>query len=381
MEVTLMEYPLTMMEERLKLRFLERSDLRDRILTNEELSEYIVWLAQTETAPGSVSLPVANHNFKDITKRITHHPDQTAARALAFVLADQQEDRYLLAEHDINVGRMFRYMPAHWHTNEYFEVYYCLSGDCPIHLESEVIHLKKGSVLILAPKVRHASPCYADDAVLNYFQLRSTTFEKVFWNQLPADSLLSSFFRQALNHTKHASYLHFETGEDAELEEILGKTEFEYAHPQPYSSQYLNLLMSQFFLLMFRRYEGTARLPRTSHFFWKHEFSAIFSVIQSHYADMTLGEIAQEFGYSERQINRIVRNCTGDTFAHLVLRLKMERAAALLNKGASIPAVADHTGYSNLSSFYRAFCAYFGLPPAEYRKNCLAENMGEEDKA
>ena len=362
------DYPLTPIEERLKNRYLSRPDIQSRILTHEELPEYIAWLAQTEMTHWKGPLPAGAANFSDLARRVTQNPrDAKVIKTMSVVYENQREDRFLLAGNDIAIGRMIRYMPAHWHTNEYFEVYYCLSGRCPIHLESEVIDLKHGSVLILAPRVRHASPCYDDEAVLEYYQLRSSTFDKVFWNQLPADSLMSSFFHQALSHTKHASYLHFERAGDTELEDILGRLEAEYAQPQNYSSQYLNLLMSEFFLLMFRRYEGTAKLPRTGSLYWKHEFSAIFSVIQAHFADMTLSDIAQEFGYSERQINRIVKSCTGDTFSHLVLRLRMERAASLLEKGAEISAISEACGYSTLSSFYRAFQSYYNCPPAEYR--------------
>lgn len=183
---------------------------------------------------------------------------------------------------------------------------------------------------------------------------------------------MSTFFRQALSHTKHPSYLHFETGGDDELESILGRIEQENIRPENYGAQYLNLLMSEFFLLMFRRYEGTARLPRTDSFYWKHEFSAIFSYIQAHFAERTQAEIAAEFGYSERQLNRIVKTCAGDTYAHLILRLRMEKASQLLKKGVGVEHAMKVCGYSTLSSFYRAFTAYYGCAPAAYKKEKVA---------
>ena len=88
---------------------------------------------------------------------------------------------------------------------------------------------------------------------------------------------------------------------------------------------------------------------------------------------MTLTGIAKHFHYSERQINRIVKGCTGDTYAHLVLRLRMEHAASLFNAGAEIDLTAEASGYSTLSSFYRAFTAYYECTPGEYRKNKDAE--------
>ena len=77
------------------------------------------------------------------------------------------------------------------------------------------------------------------------------------------------------------------------LEDILANIDRERQAPERYSSQYLNLLMSEFFLLMFRRYEGTARLPRTGSFFWKHEFSAIFSYKQAAFFSPAPGALLQ----------------------------------------------------------------------------------------
>ena len=122
------EYPLTPMETRLKERYLSRPDIHDTVLNSRELSEYIFWLARTEAANDKAYYS-ENQKFTDITPQITRNPrDEKAIGSLAAMFANQREDRYLLAELDISVGRMFRYMPAHWHTNEYFEVYYCFSG-------------------------------------------------------------------------------------------------------------------------------------------------------------------------------------------------------------------------------------------------------------
>lgn len=190
------------MELRLKRHYLSHPELKNAILTHRELSQYIAWLAREEFASWDGSLTQRNENFTEIAKRLNQNPmDSKTVSALTALYENQREERFLMTGYDISVGRMFRYMPAHWNTNEYFEVYYCLSGICPIHFDTEIISLTHGSVLILSPTIRHASPCYADDAVLNYYMLRSSTFEEVFWKQLPSNSLMSSFFRYALSHT------------------------------------------------------------------------------------------------------------------------------------------------------------------------------------
>lgn len=377
-------FSMTCMETRLKQIFLSQPELTEKILTPAELTAYISKLIHTwgkstatSTTEGNVSMDdmtstpelTYNANLSVLAERLTlNAEDPQALSAMTTEYENQKAEHYLLTNHDISICRMFRYMPAHWHTNDYFEIYYCFSGHCPIHFSEEIIIMKPGTVLIIAPHVLHASPCYADDRVLFYYMVRASTFDKVFWNQLPPENLMASFFHQALGHEKHASYLQFETGSDDDIELLLFRLCDEFYHPKTYNIQMLNALMSEFFILLLRRYENTAKLPRTDDFYWKQEFSAIFSYIQSHYHDKTLSEIAAYFHYSERQITRIVYNCTGNNYSQLVLKLRMEKAASLLKQNVCIDTISYAVGYSTTSSFYRAFTRYFHCTPVEYRE-------------
>ena len=51
--------------------------------------------------------------------------------------------------------------------------------------------------------------------------IRSSTFEQVFWNQIPPENLMSTFLRRALGNEQTNSYLHFETGNDTDIREHL----------------------------------------------------------------------------------------------------------------------------------------------------------------
>ena len=364
---------MSSLEQLLKQILLQRSDARDHILSAEELTEYIAWMAKEFKRPANItadSLPIrpGNPHMITLANRLLSDPmDDQALNTLSSGYSQQSEDHYLTTDYDISVSRMLRYMPSHWHTNSYFEIYYAFSGICPIHFLDEVIELKPGTVLIVAPSAVHASPCYHDDSVLVYYMLRSSTFEQVFWNQLPSDSLMASFFKQALSGQHPTSYIQFETSGDEQIHQLLYQIYQEYHQESPYKAQLLNALMSTFFILLLRGYEGTARLPRTKDFFWKHEFSAILSHIQSNYATVTRAELSQRYHYSERQISRIVQDCIGMSYNQLILKLRMEKAAMLLRQSsASIESIAYSVGYSTISSFYRAFTNYYGYPPKQF---------------
>ncbi len=365
--------PMTQVESLLKKYFLTQPELHDQIVSSEELSNYLHWLMQEFWSHSDVHLSkdaLGDMRTSDLGYRLlSNHNDEQAFNLLAEGYKHQREDGYIAADQDICVSRMLRYMPAHWHTNEYFEVYYVFSGECPIHFINEVIYLNPGDLMIVAPGINHANPCYTDSAVLYSYMVRSSTFERVFWNQIPFANLLNTFFRVALTSDKPNAYLHFETGEDPQIRETIHRIYQEFYNAEPYSANMMNTLLQETFLLLLRRYEGTAKLPRTENFYWKHEFSAIFNYIQLHYTDCTISELANRFHYSERQIGRIIRNFTGYGYRELILKMRMERAAELIQLGGlSTEEISVTTGYSNIPSFHRAFCAYYGCTPGNFNR-------------
>lgn len=366
-------FPLTRFEEKLKVNYQKRPDIVGKILTPFELKEYIQWMATENKVlvNSNISFSRADYAFHltEMGLRLLNNPaDKEAQIAIFSNYGNQKEESYFLSNHDISLNQMYRYMPTHWHSNDYFEIYYALSDTCSIYFTDEIIPMKIGSVLIIPPTVIHASPCYGDDCVLMYFLLRSSTFERVFWNQLSSENLMSVFFRQALEKKQTASYLYFDTKDDADIKHLFYNIYDEYQENHSYRAQMLNTLMSEFLILLLRRYEDAAKLPHTGTLHWKPEFSAIFIYIQKNFSTVTLADVATRFNYSERQVSRIVLNCTGLTFSELILKLKMERASTMLKQeNASMELIAATVGYSTLSSFYRSFEKYYHCTPGRYR--------------
>ncbi|MBR2996076.1 MAG: helix-turn-helix transcriptional regulator [Lachnospiraceae bacterium] len=378
------DLPMTELEQALKICLQARPDIRTHILTAQELADYTAWMAR-EYGP-KLSREKREAMFQDIhaesrsqhmatgRKLLSNPTDTSALKQVSSHWGDQEEGSYIHPDQDISVWQMIRYMPAHWHRNQYFEIYYALSGECPVHFSNEVVTVKPGTVLIVAPSVLHASPCYADDQVLLYYNIRSSTFDQVFWNQLPSGNLMSGFFRQALSGQQPNSYIQFETNGDPEIQDLMEGIFLEYQLDLDFSGKLMNAYMSACLILLLRRYEGSVRLPRSESFFWKHEYSAVLSYIQNHYADVRLEDLAAHFHYSEKQIRRIVHSCTGICYSDLIARLRMEKAALLLRRGtASIEQIAQVTGYTTVSSFYRGFTRYYHCTPLEYQKNIASD--------
>ena len=378
-----MEIELSYIEASLKNIMKSYPEYYDHILTGDELSDFILMLMNNyskdanRSAITSESREIIAGDFfisnQDaiIQNRLTE--EQLSEYRKTF--SEQTESFFLDSGYDISASRMIRYIPAQWHYNTYFFVYFTLYGNCPIHfLNNETITMKKGNIMIVAPSIEHATPCFSDDAYLEYFIIRRSSFEKVFWDQLNKDSIMSHFFRNALkeDRTDTTSFLLFDFENDADILHLIKQIKEEIHNKLPYSSPLINALMSALFSLLLRRYESSVILPSSDNGKWKSDYSRIFTYIQNHYRDSNMQQIADACGYSPKQIGRIVNNYFNMSYTELITFMKMDKAVSLLREGSStIEEISSYLGYADLPSFYRAFRKYYRMTPVQFIKNEL----------
>jgi AraC family transcriptional regulator, mar-sox-rob regulon activator len=82
-----------------------------------------------------------------------------------------------------------------------------------------------------------------------------------------------------------------------------------------------------------------------------------------------LGDIANCVHLSESHFHRIFRAGSSETINQFVSRIKLERSAILLatNHNLSITDIAMQYGYSETSSYCRAFKKHFKFTPMQFR--------------
>ncbi len=79
-------------------------------------------------------------------------------------------------------------------------------------------------------------------------------------------------------------------------------------------------------------------------------------------------EAAEALGISERTLARRLRE-QGQTFDGLIDEVRRARALdAVADPDASLPEIAESLGFAEVSTFYRAFRRWTGLPPVRWRE-------------
>jgi len=89
---------------------------------------------------------------------------------------------------------------------------------------------------------------------------------------------------------------------------------------------------------------------------------------------MSLGDVAHAMLTSPRTLERRLHEA-GTTFRSLDLEVRMGLAAQYLELGSmSSQEISNVLGYSRSSAFFRAFKAWFGVTPRQYRAASPSES-------
>lgn len=103
--------------------------------------------------------------------------------------------------------------------------------------------------------------------------------------------------------------------------------------------------------------------------------SSIEEYILSHYSKpINVSDLSKMFGFNRSHLHRIFKTSTGRSIADFIIYARVQGGKRLLRETKlSATEIAKSIGYSNYSSFFKAFKTLEGITPTEFRNE--AKNM------
>lgn len=291
----------------------------------------------------------------------------------------KQENRIILEDSvfdpkfDISIIKHPKYLFVGNHSHDFFEIVYVISGSCHQTIQSgeksEKLKLREGNVLVIPPSVTHSIAVDDESTVMNIL-LRRSTFNNIFFKNIPGESILQNFFTEILYSHEHPTYILFNSIYRSKIYNTFANLYLEYLNhsTKKYSSNAMNVQLELFLIYLLSESEndiilsngyneGAAQIP------------SIINFIEKHYTDITVNEIAEHFNYNPNYLGKLFKKNTNSTLSEVIINIRLNHAKDLLIKSnTSVEEIAFLVGYSNVSSFIRSFKKSFDLTPSRFRQ-------------
>lgn len=269
----------------------------------------------------------------------------------------EMTSRFIDTHMDVSFGDI----PVNLHSHTFYEIVYVLSNSGTQYLiGTKRYSLQRGDIIFVPPGVGH-KPLFPPELAEPYRRI-------VMWISQEFMDDLERIVPYAPFPNENRVFLLRTTGEHLEtLGQFFHKGLQESRECDKGWNAVLYGNTLQFLVHFYRAMlEPENRPPQTE----KPELlDDVVSYIETHLADkITLSDIARRFYVSESTIGQTFQKKMHVSFYHYVTQRRLISAKSMIGEGQNLSELCLKVGFSDYSTFYRAFKKEFGISPKDYRK-------------
>lgn len=255
------------------------------------------------------------------------------------------------------------------HSHNFYELLFCRSCDRVEYLVgTERYRLCPGDIIMVAPGISHR-PLLPEDMKISYQRdivWISETFAELLPRLLPGSRLVGEIPNVVFLRTGGTRWEF--------LKELFrnGVKEAEWRKPE-YEGVVLGNTLSILSQIARAMDETSVSQLKAE----KPELlDKVMAYIEAHLGEkITLEETAKNLYVSVSTITQLFRQKMGVSFHRCVTQRRLIAAKNLIAEGVGLEQISDQIGFSDYSSFYRAFKQEYGISPRQYKK--LQQPNGE----
>ncbi|MBB6734640.1 AraC family transcriptional regulator [Cohnella zeiphila] len=278
----------------------------------------------------------------------------------------EKGEQFFEGDMSLYVNRVSERFDLPVHEHDFIEICYVWAGTGFHYIEDQVMRVRQGDLFFLPIGVSHIfrpasarpkEPLMIGNCVLGEQLFRFLT------SMLPAQHGLYRF-RKLLAGTDGWFRMREKAGEFGALFDDLLR-EFE-SKRTGYETMMCGLLL-QLLIGMERTLEGEPEPPSPS-----ARLDAVRQYVRDRlHGALSLSEAAERAGIGARQLQRLLRSRTGQTFTDFVQKERIDRSCRLLTdpslSSLTVADIASRVGLSDPKRFHLLFKRATGTTPARYR--------------
>ena len=246
------------------------------------------------------------------------------------------------------------------HSHQYNEIYFLQSGKCNVYIDNETYCLEDGSVLFI-PAFKEHTFIYPFTQDIKRTVLYIST-EQLNW-------YFNKDFKDEINNLFINKHLLLSRKSFSNLSNIFEKIQFEKYSLDNMSELLTKAYFFELIIYLIRCQRYTHNINQKTNLS-NITIGEIVNFIENNYSrQLTLPEIAAQFGISYSSLTKKIKIFTNMTFKEYLTKTRIEEAKSLLiSSEKCITEIAYECGYNNSYFFGDVFKKAVGMSPSSYRK-------------
>lgn len=268
-----------------------------------------------------------------------------------------KNDEMLRQDFQLSHNRDPYFRTMEFHAHDFLELYYFLDGSVTYYIEDQVYDLCPGDLLIIPVGKMHR-PVIANEHAAYERMVLWITPQYLQSIDSPAGDLQKNLQKVG----EHGYCVPFRGDEMVFVTALLKK--LFYMQKNDADPKFCAGAVELYLWTIFRSYG----VIDTTHRNETQVIPQVIRYITEHFSEpLTLEDIAAEFFVSKSYLNRHFKAYTNSTVYAYIMALRLTHARRMLREGIPAVEAGRECGFSDYSTFYKAFKTQTGLSPQQFK--------------
>lgn len=268
-----------------------------------------------------------------------------------------KNDEMLRQDFQLSHNRDPYFRTVEFHAHDFLELYYFLDGSVTYYIEDQVYDLCPGDLLIIPAGKMHR-PVIANEHAAYERMVLWITPQYLQGIDSPAGDLQKNLQKVG----EHGYCVPFRGDETVFVTALLKK--LLYMQKNDTDPKFCAGAVELYLWTIFRSYG----VIDTTHRNETQVIPQVIRYITEHFSEpLTLEDIAAEFFVSKSYLNRHFKAYTNSTVYAYIMALRLTHARRMLREGIPAVEAGRECGFSDYSTFYKAFKTQTGLSPQQFK--------------
>ena len=268
-----------------------------------------------------------------------------------------KNDEMLRQDFQLSHNRDPYFRTMEFHAHDFLELYYFLDGSVTYYIEDQVYDLCPGDLLIIPAGKMHR-PVIANEHAAYERMVLWITPQYLQSIDSPAGDLQKNLQKVG----EHGYCVPFRGDETVFVTALLKK--LLYMQKNDTDPKFCAGAVELYLWTIFRSYG----VIDTTHRNETQVIPQVIRYITEHFSEpLTLEDIAAEFFVSKSYLNRHFKAYTNSTVYAYIMALRLTHARRMLREGIPAVEAGRECGFSDYSTFYKAFKTQTGISPQQFK--------------